>query len=294
MQVAWEDVRSKKGSPGVDEITVARWGRNWEANIERIIEQVTTNNYHPSRPRRINVVQKNGKLREISLLTVTDKVLQRAFLNIIEPEFERRFLKCSYGYRKNRSTATAIQQLLNYRDKGFIWLLDADLVDCFGNIDHSILIGLFKRVINDQFVESLLNKWLVAGRKYRHQAVGIPQGGVISPLLCNIYLHQLDAKMTCARWNHIRYADDFVVMTTSQEQAEIGKEYVGKILTSLRLEFHPDKTKITSFEEGFTFLGVDFLNKKYQYIWQNKRIEVENRELQILYKHMPEFYSRGN
>lgn len=156
------------------------------------------------------------------------------------------------------------------------------------------MIGLFKRVINDQFVESLLNKWLVAGRKYRHQAVGIPQGGVISPLLCNIYLHQLDAKMTCARWNHIRYADDFVVMTTSQEQAEIGKEYVGKILTSLRLEFHPDKTKITSFEEGFTFLGVDFLNKKYQYIWQNKRIEVENRELQILYKHMPEFYSRGN
>jgi group II intron reverse transcriptase/maturase len=293
MLAAWEDVRSKKGSPGVDEVTVSRWGRNWEANIERLIEQVSTNTYHANRPRRISVVEKKGKIREISLLTVTDKVLQRAVLNVIEPEFERRFLNCSHGYRKNRSTATAIQQLLTYRDKGLTWLLDADLLDCFGNIDHEILVGLFRRVIKDRFVEDLLNKWLIVGRKYRHQAVGIPQGGVISPLLCNIYLHQLDAKMSCGRWHYLRYADDFIVMTFSKEQAEAGKEVVQNILDMLKLEFNPRKTGITNFEEGFTFLGVDFINNSYQYVWKNKRIEVEGRKLKILYQYIPDHYSRG-
>lgn len=100
MIAAWEDVRSKHGSPGIDEITVLRWNRNWEANIERLIEQVNNHTYHPNRPKRITVLQKNGKQRELSLLTVTDKVLQRACLNIIEPMFDSRFLGCSHGYRK--------------------------------------------------------------------------------------------------------------------------------------------------------------------------------------------------
>lgn len=290
---AWEDVLSKKSSPGVDDMTVSRWGRNWEANIERLIEQVATNTYHANRPRRINIVEKKGKIREISLLTVTDKVLQRAVLNVIEPEFERRFLNCSHGYRRNRSTATAIQQLLSYRDKGLVWLLDADILDCFGNIDHDILIGLFKRVIRDPFVLLLLNKWLVAGRKYRHQAIGIPQGGVISPLLCNIYLHQMDANMSCGRWHYIRYADDFVVMTYMREQAEAAEDIINKILDKLKLEFHQGKTRVTSFEQGFTFLGVDFINNSYQYVWKNKKIEVEGRKLKILYQYIPDHYSRG-
>lgn len=293
LTAAWEDVQSKKGAPGPDDITVPRWRRNWEANIERLIEQVSTNTYYPNRPKRITVLKKNGNFRELSLLTVTDKVLQRAFLNVVEPEFEQRFLNCSHGYRKNRSTATAIQQLLTNRDKGLVWLLDADILGCFDHIDHEILINLFSRVIKEHFVIELLKKWLLAGRRHRHQAVGIPQGAVISPLLCNIYLHQLDARLTSARWNYIRYADDFVVMTTSIDKALQAKTLVSQSLTALRLVLHPEKTNIVSFEHGFTYLGVEFLKSSYRYLWQNKRIQVKGKDLKILYRYMPEFYSRG-
>lgn len=291
LSAAWEDVRAKRGSPGLDEISVSRWGRNWEANIERLIEQVLTNTYHANRPKRIKVIKKNGKVREISLLTVTDKVFQRAFLNIIEPEFERRFLNCSHGYRRNRSTATAIQQLLTYRDNGLIWLLDADILACFDHINHEILLNLFKRVIKEPFVIELLHKWLIAGRRHRHQAIGIPQGAVISPLLCNVYLHQLDARMVCEKWRYIRYADDFVVMTSNFDKAQAAKNLVGNNLSNLKLNFNPEKTRITNFEEGFTFLGVNFLKNSYQYIWQNKKVEVEGKKLKMLYHYMPDFYS---
>jgi len=290
---AWEDVQSKKGAPGPDEISIPRWRRNWEANIERLIEQVSTNTYYPNRPKRIKVLKKNGVWREISLLTVTDKVLQRAFLNVIEPEFEQRFLNCSHGYRRNRSTATAIQQLLDNRDKGLVWLLDADILGCFDHIDHEILMQLFTRVVKEHFVIDLLQKWLVAGRRHRHQAIGIPQGAVISPLLCNIYLHQLDAKLSCARWHYIRYADDFVVMTTSENQALEARNLVSQSLAALRLVLHPDKTHISNFEQGFTFLGVEFFKNTYRYLWQDKKIQVEGKDLKMLYRYMPTFYSKG-
>lgn len=101
LEMAWESVRAKKGSPGLDSITINRWARNWEANIERIINLVTARTYQPTRPKRFTVMEDNGKVRELSLLTVTDKVLQRAFLTVIEPEFEKCFLNCSHAYRKN-------------------------------------------------------------------------------------------------------------------------------------------------------------------------------------------------
>lgn len=290
--LAWEDVRSKKSAPGIDDISVSRWGRNWEANIERLVEQVEHGTYHPRKPRRIQVIEKGGKTREISLLTVSDKVLQKSFQYTIEPEFESRFLGCSHAYRPNRSTATAVQQLLNYRDQGLVWVLDADLVDCFNRIDHDILLALFQRVIKENFVIDLLKKWLLAGRKFKKQALGIPQGAVISPLMCNIYLHQLDAKMTCAKWHYIRYADDFIVFAKTQAQIEQALDLAQSKLQDLKLEFHPIKTRISSFEEGFTFLGVDFKDNNYRYLWRDKRVVTRGRDLRALYRYVPDFYSK--
>lgn len=292
LTLAWEVVRSKKGAPGIDDITVSRWGRNWEANIERLLTQLQQGTYHPRKPRRILVTEKGGKTREISLLTVSDKVLQKSFQYAIEPEFEKRFLNCSHAYRPNRSTATAIQQLLNYRDQGLLWVLDADLLDCFNQIDHQVLLALFQRVIKDPFVIDLLKKWLITGRKFKKQALGIPQGAVISPLMCNIYLHQLDAKMTCARWHYIRYADDFVVFAKTQAQIEHAMELVQNKLQDLKLEFHPVKTRISNFEEGFNFLGVDFKDNNYRYTWRDKRVVTRGRDLRALYRYVPDFYSK--
>jgi group II intron reverse transcriptase/maturase len=288
--LAWEQVLANRAAPGIDGVTLARWGRNWQANLERLSHQVRTNTYRPNRPRRFVVFKKGGGQRELSCLTVTDKVLQRAVLNVIEAPFERRFLDCSHGYRPRRSVATAVQQVLSHRDRGLRWVLDADIRACFDSLDHTVLIGLIRRVIDDWFVLNLTEMWLKAGRKHRHQALGVPMGGVLSPLWCNIYLHQLDAHLTTQRWALVRYADDFIVLSASPEEAQRAWQEVANVLEKLKLQLSPHKTRLTSFEEGFEFLGVAFQGERYAYTWRDKRIEVAGRKLGWLYRCPPDFY----
>lgn len=290
MDMAWEVIQANKGAPGIDGITLARWGRNWEANIERLRYQVKTNTYYPNRPKRFIVRKKDGGDRELSMLTVADKVMQRAVLNVIEDVFDKHFLDCSHGYRPRRSVATATQQVLSYRDRGLRWVLDADIAACFDSLDHAILMTLIRRVVKDWFVLNLMGLWLKAGRKYRHQAVGVPVGAVLSPLWCNIYMHQLDARLAMARWKVVRYADDFIILTASQEEAQHAMKATATILASLKLELSPQKTSIVSFEEGFTFLGIHFYKNTYTYTWEEKQITVSGRKLRWLYKHIPYFY----
>lgn len=287
---AWEQVQANRGAPGVDGVTLARWARNWEANLLRLREQVKTNTYRPNRPKRFMVYKKGGGVRELSRLTVSDKVMQRAVLNVVDKIYEQRFLPCSHGYRENRSVATAVKQVLNYRDRGNRWVLDADILACFDRIDHSILINLIQRVIKEWFTLNLMELWLKAGRKHRNQASGTPMGGVISPLFCNIYLHQIDARLTCNRWNMVRYADDFVILTPSKEQTYRALDLVSSMLAKLKLELNPLKTEIVTFEEGFTFLGVHFYRDGYSYTWRDKRIQVNSKDVSHLYRRKPNFY----
>jgi len=290
MYDAWDSVQANHVAPGVDQVTITRWARNWEENVERLRDQIVAKTYYPTRPRRIQISTSNGKIREISILTVTDRVAQRAFLNIVEPHFEQRFLGCSHAYRKGRSTSTAVQQVVSYRDQGYQYVLDADVKACFDNIDHTILLEKFKRVIKDPGAVDLINLWLQSGRKHRHQAKGLPQGAVISPLLCNIYLHAVDAKALCGRWKFIRYSDDFIAMTQSFEQTQTIQSLVSGWLGELNLEYNDFKTSITSFDEGFTFLGVAFLRDQISYISHNKTIEISGKKLRNLYKFPPSFY----
>jgi group II intron reverse transcriptase/maturase len=290
MNLAWEQVQANRGAPGIDQVTLARWGRNWEENIERLRQQVRTNTYQPNRPKRFYIAKKGGGMRELARLTVSDKVMQRAVLNVIDPLFDRRFLGCSHGYRTNRSTATAIQQLLSYRDQGLVYVFDADIAGCFDNLDHQLLTALIRRVISDWFVLNLTDLWLKAGRKHRHQAVGVPMGAVLSPLWCNIYLHQLDAGLTCQGWKMVRYADDFVVMAPTLEGARLAWQVTEAALNRLKLKLSPQKTRLGSFEQGFTFLGVTFQGDTYSYDCQHKHIQVEGRRLRWLYRNPPDFY----
>lgn len=290
MHLAWEQVCSKKGSPGLDGVSIERWGRNWEENIERLRQQVITNTYHPGKPKRIKVWKKGGTIRELSLLNISDKVLQRAVLNILENEYEKRFLPCSHGYRTGRSTATAIQQVLNYRDHGLTWVLDADIEACFDNIDQVILMERIKKIVKDWHIRHLMDLWLKVYRKNRNQAVGIPTGAVVSPLWCNIYLHLLDARITCAGEKMIRYADDFLVFAHDETGVERGKQIVIQALDDLHLRLSKQKTTTTCFKYGFRFLGVDFYKDSYSYVWEQKRIRVKGRDLKTLYNHVPSFY----
>jgi retron-type reverse transcriptase len=315
LQMAWEAVKANQGAPGVDEVTLKRWGRNLETNLNRLAESARANTYHPNRPRRFKVLKKDGTFRELSILTVADRLLQRATLNVLDPIFESRFLVCSHGYRARRSTATAIQQLLTYRDQGYGWLLDADITACFDSLDHAILLKLIKRTVNDWFVLNLTGLWLQAGSKNKRPlpkppsptvaengdfnlrskianpiSTGVPMGAVLSPLWCNIYLHQMDARLTTAGWKLVRYADDFVVLAESEGRAQAAAEAVRAALQPLGLELSPRKTRLASFDAGFQFLGVNFYRDTYSYTWEQKQVEVQGRNVKWLFKHVPQFY----
>ena len=165
LQAAWLDVQANRGAPGVDEVTLARWGRNWEANLERLRRQVLTNTYRPNRPRRFKVLKQDGTYRELSILTVTDRVMQRAVLNVIEPVFEHRFLNCSFGYRPGRSVANAVTSVVRCRERGLTWVLRADVQDCFDSLDHSIIMEHVRQAITDPAILSLIGRWQAVGAK---------------------------------------------------------------------------------------------------------------------------------
>ncbi len=309
LQAAWRDVQANKGAPGVDEVTLARWGRNWEANLERLRRQVLTNTYRPNRPRRFKVLKPDGGYRELSILTVTDRVMQRAVLNVIEPVFEHRFLNCSFGYRPGRSVANAVTAVVRHRERGLAYVFDADVQDCFDSLDHSTILEHVRAAVNDPVVLALISRWLVVGAKCAPRSsirdprsairdpksairnpVGVPLGAVLSPLWCNVVLHQMDVDLTCAGWALARYADDFVVLAATEAEALQAQAATEASLSRLRLRLNPRKTRVTSFEQGLTFLGVEFRGDQYSYVRQNKRIVVQGGTTRILYRQPPEFY----
>lgn len=287
---AWEQIRANKGGPGIDQVTLARWARNWEENIERLRRQVRTNTYVPSPVKRFLVSKKGGGRREMSRLTISDKVLQRAVLDTIDPFFDTMFLSCSHGYRAHHSTATAIEQVLAYRDQGLRWLVDADIEACFDSLDHEILLALVRQVLDDWFILNLMNLWLKIGRKHRHKAIGVPVGAVISPLWANIYLHQMDRSLCLGKFTLVRYADDFVVFTASEPEANQALEAIRRTLEPLKLKLSEHKTRIASFDQGFRFLGVEFHRDTYSYLCQQTRIKVKGKKIRLLYQQPPDLF----
>jgi len=308
LQAAWRAVEAKKGGPGLDEVTLKRWGRNWRANLERLRAQVRTNTYRPTRPRRVRVLKRDGEYRELSILTVTDRVLQRALLNVLEGVFENLFLNCSFGYRPRRSVADAVTSVVRSRERGRSWVLHADIDDCFDSLDHALIGELIAPAAPDAIVRRLIHAWLQAGRpKKRREAVhegarssmsngararnvGVPQGAVISPLLCNVVLHELDMHLTRAGWALVRYADDFVVLTSTEAEAHVARADVELALSHLRLRLNAAKTRVVSFEQGFRFLGVDFLGDAYSYVHNRKRLTVSGPTVRVLRLWPPEYY----
>jgi RNA-directed DNA polymerase len=299
---AWRLVKANKGAPGVDEVTVARWERHWETNLHRLSAQVRSNRYCPNRPRRFKVFKRSGGYREFSILTVTDRVLQRAALNVIGPLFESVFLNGSYGYRPNRNVAQAIEQVLQLRDKGYGWVFDADIEACFESLDHDVIRGELAKVVVGG-ASGLIDRWMKSGTppptpgqphsstgSERRSRRGVPLGAVISPLLCNVALHPLDLALEATVWPWVRYADDFVVLTRTQAEALEAWEYVEATFVPLRLKLKPSKTWVTSFENGFKFLGVSFKGDRAEYLHTGERVIMTGRNFTILKEKPPNAY----
>ncbi|WP_075063458.1 reverse transcriptase domain-containing protein [Ornatilinea apprima] len=284
---AWEEIAENKGIPGVDNISIARWRRNWEERLVQLARDVRGSAYLP-KPLRLRRIPKRNRsqYRVLRIPTVTDRVLQRAVLQVLQPHYERIFLECSYGYRPWRGLKDAVQRIIILREQNFRWVLDADIDDFFNRVNHALLMKFLEDDLPDSSLNHLIARWLRAGNR----EMGIPMGSPLSPLLANVFLHRLDQSIQQTGVPLVRYADDFIVLTCSEQAALLTYHRVGQFLKDLELSYEPAKTSITSFEQGFTFIGVRFLTDSYSYTWEDKEITVNGDEVDWLFsQYGPEY-----
>jgi len=288
---AWVRVAENAGAAGADAVSITRFARNWEEHLRTQAALVAAGRYEPGGLRRVVIPKRDGGQRLLRIPNVGDRVLQRAALTVLEPIMERRFLPCSYGYRPRRGVRDAVAAIVRLRMLGRTWVLDADIDDCFDSIDHRLLIDFLKEEKFDAGTIALLKLWLHAGRTAAAPARGLAQGMPISPLLCNIYLHRLDRSLTRRRWLPVRYADDFVVCCSGPGQAEAAQRAVEEALARLHLRLEPAKTRITSFAEGFDFLGVRFKGESVRFLWEDHALTLDDATPDWLWRRLPFEYA---
>jgi RNA-directed DNA polymerase len=265
LRVGFGKVKANGGAAGVDHQTIAMFERDLDRNVERLAEALRHSCYRPQAVRRVYIPKAGScENRPLGIPTVRDRVVQTALRQVIEPIFEHDFAEHSYGFRPGRGSKDALRRVDALLKSGHLYVVDADLRQYFDTIPHDRLLTRVQEKIADgrvlQLIESFLKQGVLEEMRVWQPTAGSPQGAVISPLLANLYLDPLDHQMEAAGCEMIRYADDFVILCRSADQAEAALAAVRTWITAAGLTLHPSKTRVVALSEpgGFDFLGYHF------------------------------------
>lgn len=261
---AWRRVRANKGAHGLDRVTIYQFEQDLETHLREIQRKLKERRYTPQPVRRVYIPKAPGskQQRPIGIPVVADRVVGQALLQVLDPLFDSQLSERSFGFRKGRKAHHAIATVIRDAKEGFRFVVDADIASFFDRITRQVAMSPVRARIADGRVLDLIEAFLNAG-VYESGAVhvpteGTPQGGVISPWISNLVLDTLDKAIEAKGWRHVRYADDFVVLCKTREEAAEALAYVKEVLGTLELSLHETKTRLTDFWEGFEFLGFRF------------------------------------
>ena len=284
LEMAWERVKANRGSGGVDGETLETFEAQLGQQLDRLQRELKEDTYQPQPVRQHPIPKRDkpGEYRLLGIPTIYDRVCQQALLNRIEPIFEPVFDDASFGYRRGRSTKDALRKIWKEIQGGSEWIVDADLRDFFGSVDHKKLLTLVAQRVADGRVLRLIEAMLKAGSYGKGQlfpsARGTPQGGVVSPTLSNILLTPFDREMRLRGYQLTRYADDWVITCKSAAEARAAVEAAGRVLKQLGVELHPQKTRIVHVQDGFEFLGYKIKRGKKKLYLPESKIRSQARQ----------------
>lgn len=263
VQRAWLTVKRAGGGAGMDGVTIAQFEANLTQELQELQRLLASGHYRPKPVRQVWVPKSRGGLRPLALWALRDRVAQRVLYDLLTPVFEPHFLPCSFGFRPGLGVQDAVAALQRQRDAGLRWVVDADIEDCFGAIPTGRLLALIGDRVHDRQLRRYVRGWLEAdimnSADGRPRKAGASQGSVLSPLLANVYLHQIDLLMTREGLAFLRYADDFVISCRRRREAEAALHFSEQALQRWGLRLNVHKSRIVHLDQGLAWLGYFFV-----------------------------------